>query len=78
MLMLDDWHPDIFEFIASKRQRGMIENANISVLVSDRFMETLARDGDWDLMFPTTSVRVKPTKIIGRATFKNGSTKGTL
>lgn len=52
MLMLDDWHPDIFEFIASKRQRGMIENANISVLVSDRFMETLARDGDWDLMFP--------------------------
>jgi len=52
MLMLDDWHPDVFEFISSKRKRGMIENANISVLVSDKFMDCLANDGDWDLMFP--------------------------
>lgn len=52
MLMLHDWHPDILEFIAAKRKKGVLENANISVLVSDKFMETLAKDGEWRLEFP--------------------------
>ena len=29
MLILNDWHPDIFSFINSKRQSGKITNANI-------------------------------------------------
>ena len=52
MLMLQDWHPDVIEFISAKRKKGMIENANISVLFSDKFMETLARGEDWVLEFP--------------------------
>ncbi len=55
MLILDDWHPDVFDFINSKRKAGQITNANISVGVSDRFMEAVKADGDWDLMFPDTS-----------------------
>jgi len=49
MLMLNDDHPDIEEFITVKRTMGLITNANLSVAVSDKFMETLERDGDWDL-----------------------------
>ncbi|MFZ4814413.1 MAG: adenosylcobalamin-dependent ribonucleoside-diphosphate reductase [Phototrophicaceae bacterium] len=55
MLILNDWHPDIFDFINSKREAGKITNANISVGISDTFMEAVKADADWDLMFPDTS-----------------------
>ncbi len=55
MLILNDWHPDVFDFINSKRKAGQITNANISVGVSDKFMEAVKADGDWDLIFPDTS-----------------------
>src|ERR1700740_1358436 len=37
MLMLDDDHPDIEEFITVKRTAGKIEHANLSVCISDKF-----------------------------------------
>ena len=52
MLMMHDWHPDIEEFINAKRVKGMIENANISVLVSDKFMDAVKVDDTWTLEFP--------------------------
>jgi ribonucleoside-diphosphate reductase alpha chain len=55
MVILNDWHPDIFDFINSKRKMGQITNANISVGVSDKLMEAIKADGDWDLMFPDTT-----------------------
>ncbi|MEL6406762.1 MAG: LAGLIDADG family homing endonuclease [Chloroflexota bacterium] len=55
MLILNDWHPDVFDFINSKRQAGQITNANISVGVSDALMEAVKNDGDWDLVFPDSS-----------------------
>jgi len=54
MLILNDWHPDVFDFINSKRQAGQITNANISVGVSDKLMEAVKADGDWELVFPDT------------------------
>lgn len=55
MLILNDWHPDVFDFVNSKREAGNITNANISVGISDRFMDLVKADGDWDLVFPDTS-----------------------
>ena len=55
MLILNDWHPDVFDFINSKRKAGQITNANISVGVSNQLMEAVKRDGDWQLVFPDTS-----------------------
>jgi ribonucleoside-diphosphate reductase alpha chain len=56
MLILNVWHPDVLEFIASKQTMGRITNANISVGITDDFMEAVERDDDWDLVFPDTSV----------------------
>lgn len=56
MLILNDWHPDIFDFITSKREMGKITNANISVAISDEFMAAVKNDADWDLVFPDTTV----------------------
>jgi len=55
MLILNDWHPDVFDFINSKREAGQITNANISVGVSDKLMEAVKNDDDWELVFPDTS-----------------------
>lgn len=49
MLMMNDDHPDIEEFITVKRTMGMVTNANLSVCVSDRLMEAVENDGDWEL-----------------------------
>ena len=51
MLMLDDNHPDIEEFITVKKTPGMIEHANLSVCVSDAFMQAVKDDADWNLVW---------------------------
>ncbi len=55
MLILDAWHPDLMDFIASKREMGKITNANISIGITDEFMRVLRADGDWTFEFPDTS-----------------------
>lgn len=52
MLMLWDWHPDIEEFITIKQDLTKILGANLSVCVSDTFMEAVKNDADWPLVFP--------------------------
>src|SRR3990167_8840495 len=52
MLMLWDWHPDVEEFITVKQDLSKINGANLSVCVSDNFMEAVKKDKDWDLIYP--------------------------
>lgn len=54
MLMLWDWHPDIEEFITVKEDLRKINGANLSLCVSDKFMEAVEKDQDWQLVFPDT------------------------
>lgn len=55
MFMLDDWHPDILKFIEAKLDYTKITNANVSVAISDRFMEAVRNDAGWQLEFPNPS-----------------------
>ncbi|MEK7161912.1 MAG: adenosylcobalamin-dependent ribonucleoside-diphosphate reductase, partial [Patescibacteria group bacterium] len=55
MLILNVWHPDVIDFINSKKEAGKITNANISVGITDDFMEAVKQDKPWDLVFPDTS-----------------------
>lgn len=51
MIMLNDDHPDVFEFIHAKETGGVLEGCNVSVCLSEAFMEAVKQDGDWDLKF---------------------------
>ncbi|MGG4127778.1 adenosylcobalamin-dependent ribonucleoside-diphosphate reductase [Paenibacillus illinoisensis] len=55
MLMMNDWHPDVMDFITVKQTMGQVTNANLSVCVSNAFMEAVKQDGDWELVFPDTN-----------------------
>jgi len=63
MLMLDDDHPDIEAFISAKRidpatgHPVMIEHANMSLCISDAFMEAVKSDLPWDLKWQGRVVR---------------------
>ena len=52
-------HPDILDFIKAKRASGELANFNISVAVTDSFMEALEKGGKYSLVNPRTNGPVK-------------------
>lgn len=53
-------HPDILEFIRIKRAEGELSNFNISVAITEAFMEALKNDEEYDLINPRSK------EVIGR------------
>jgi ribonucleoside-diphosphate reductase alpha chain len=66
MLMINDWHPDTLEFITAKQKAGAITNANMSVCVSNAFMDAVNTNGDWTFKFPDTAHTAYNDKWDGR------------
>jgi len=55
-------HPDILHFIKIKRCAGELTNFNISVAVTDAFMDALKKDGEYGLINPRSAVIVSRLK----------------
>ena len=52
MATFDVSHPDVVDFIRAKREDGRLRQFNLSLLITEGFMEAVKSDGDWSLSFP--------------------------
>ncbi|MFH0868272.1 MAG: adenosylcobalamin-dependent ribonucleoside-diphosphate reductase [Candidatus Woesearchaeota archaeon] len=52
-------HPDIEEFVTIKAQQKVLENFNISVAVTDKFMDAVKKNKNYDLINPRTQEKIK-------------------
>ncbi|MCM8819843.1 MAG: adenosylcobalamin-dependent ribonucleoside-diphosphate reductase [Candidatus Omnitrophica bacterium] len=62
MAILKVNHPDIIDFIEAKLKEGALENFNISVGVTNSFMEAVKKNKDFYLINPRTNLKVKKIK----------------
>ncbi|NYT61428.1 adenosylcobalamin-dependent ribonucleoside-diphosphate reductase [Alcaligenaceae bacterium] len=53
MAVVNVTHPDVMEFITAKQERGQLNNFNVSVGVSDQFMDAVETDAPFELTHPT-------------------------
>lgn len=61
MISIDCTHPDLEEFINLKSDLDICTKANISVRVSDAFMNAVVNDNDWTLSFDTEHEHIEKT-----------------
>ena len=54
MATCDVNHPDLLDFIQAKKEQGRFSQFNLSVLITDEFLEAVKRDEEWLLSFPIT------------------------
>jgi len=55
MISVSIHHPQILDFIRSKRNRDKVTGANISIRLTDEFMEAVLADEDYEVRFPVDS-----------------------
>ena len=48
----DVGHPDAMEFVRAKRENGRLRQFNLSLLITDAFIEAVKADREWKLAFP--------------------------
>lgn len=59
----DIGHPDVMEFIRAKRENGRLRQFNLSLLVTDEFMQAVKNDADWQLAFPVTPKELEQDQL---------------
>ncbi|MEP3857478.1 MAG: adenosylcobalamin-dependent ribonucleoside-diphosphate reductase [Porticoccus sp.] len=59
MATFDVSHPDVVDFIRAKREDGRLRQFNLSLLITEEFMEAVKSDGDWSLSFPVSHKEVE-------------------
>ena len=51
----DVTHPDVKDFIRAKREDGRLRQFNLSLLITDGFMDAVKDDAEWPLVFPVNT-----------------------
>ncbi|MFT5082836.1 MAG: ribonucleoside-diphosphate reductase alpha chain [Lentisphaeria bacterium] len=54
MATFDVTHPDVLGFVRAKRELGRLRQFNLSLLITDEFVEAVKHNQPWPLCFPIT------------------------
>lgn len=63
MSTFDVGHPDVMDFVRAKRENGRLRQFNLSLLVTEEFMQAVENDAEWPLAFPLTAKEVKQDEL---------------
>lgn len=63
MATFDVGHPDVLDFIRAKRESGRLRQFNLSLLITDEFMQAVETDADWPLGFPVLAEEVASGEV---------------
>jgi len=50
----DVGHPDVLDFVRAKREAGRLRQFNLSLLITDEFMQAVRGNAEWRLAFPVS------------------------
>lgn len=59
MATFDVHHPDVLDFIRAKREDGRLRQFNLSLLITEDFINAVKQDADWELSFPMTRAEIE-------------------
>lgn len=63
MGVFDISHPDVKDFILAKREDGRLRQFNLSLLITDDFIQAVKNDADWPLVFPISQQALNAENI---------------
>lgn len=63
MATFDVHHPDVLDFIRAKREDGRLRQFNLSLLITEDFINAVRNDGDWELSFPMSRQEVEEESL---------------
>ena len=63
MATFDVRHPDIFEFIRAKREDGRLRQFNLSLLITEDFIDAVRNDALWSLVFPVQEKEIDNNEV---------------
>lgn len=58
MATFDVSHPDVRDFVRVKREDGRLRQFNLSLLITDDFVQAVKNDAEWQLAFPMSEKEV--------------------
>ena len=59
----DVGHPDVKEFITAKREDGRLRQFNLSLMITDEFMQAVEAEDDWILAFPLDPLEAEEDSV---------------
>ncbi|ORU93329.1 MAG: ribonucleoside-diphosphate reductase, adenosylcobalamin-dependent [Cycloclasticus sp. symbiont of Poecilosclerida sp. N] len=63
MATFDISHPDVRDFVRVKREDGRLRQFNLSLLITDDFVQAVKDDAEWPLMFPLSEKELASGEI---------------
>ena len=63
MATFDVHHPDVLDFVRAKREDARLRQFNLSLLITEDFIEAVRTDSDWQLSFPVTAEEVEEDNL---------------